>query len=142
MSTHAMPLRPPMMELESFAPSYVSQTTTVAGEVAAQAEERKCSKYSCLPVTHDFVPVAIETTGVMGPQTSLFLKELGWRVRGQTGDPLASSHIFQRLSIAIQRGTGQVASHTRSFPHFQGTVVTPSSLFPSTLFRISFFVDW
>ena len=83
-------------------PSYISQVTTAAGEVAPQAEERK---YSCLPVTHDFVPVAIETTGVMGPQTSLFLKELGRRVRGQTaGDPLASSHIFQRLSIAIQRG--------------------------------------
>ena len=63
-------------------PSYVSQATTAAGEVAAQAEERKCFKYSCLPVTHDFVPVAIETTGVMGPQTSLFLKELGRRVRG------------------------------------------------------------
>ena len=78
----------------------------MAGEVAAQAEERKCSKYSCLPVTHDFVPVAIETTGVTGPQTSgsLFLKELGRSVSGQTGDPLVSSHIFQRLSIAIQRG--------------------------------------
>ena len=89
---------------DTFAPSYVSQATTAAGEVAAQEEERKCSKYSCLPVTHDFVPVAIEITGVMGPQTSLFLKELGRRVRGQTEDLLASSHIFQRLSIAIQRG--------------------------------------
>ena len=83
---------------DTFAPSYVSQATTAAGEVAAQAEERKCS---CLP---DFVPVAIETTGVIGPQTSLFMKELGRRARGQTGDPLASSYIFQRLSIAIQRG--------------------------------------
>ena len=27
-----------------------------------------------------------------------------------------------------------VASHTRRFPHFQGTVVTPSGLFPSDLF--------
>ena len=79
-------------------------TTTAAGEVAAQAEERKCSKYNCLLVIHDFVPVAIETTGVMGPQTSLFLKELGRRVRGQAGDPLASLNIKQKLIIWASRG--------------------------------------
>ena len=72
----------------------------MAGEVAAQAEERKCSKYSCLLVTHDFVPVAIETTGVMGPQTSLFLKELGRRVRGQTGGPTC---FLSHLSAPVNR---------------------------------------
>ena len=89
---------------DTFAPSYVSQATTAAGEVATHAEDRKCSKYSSLPVTHDFIPVAIETSGVMGPQSLHFLRELGRRVGRQTGDPLASSHLFQRLSTAIQRG--------------------------------------
>ena len=89
---------------DTFAPSYVSQATTAAGEVATHAEERKCSKYSSLPVTHDFIPVAIETSGVMGPQSLHFLRELGRRVGRQTGDPLASSHLFQRLSTATQRG--------------------------------------
>ena len=62
---------------DTFAPCYVSQATTAAGEVATHAEERKCSKYSSLPVTHDFIPVAIETSGVMGPQSLHFLRELG-----------------------------------------------------------------
>ena len=44
-----------------FAPSYTGQATTAVGEVAAQAEQRKCTKYSALPVSHMFVPVAIET---------------------------------------------------------------------------------
>ncbi len=51
---------------DSFAPSYDIQATTAAGEVAAHAEERKILKYRDLPVTHLFVPVAIETTGVIG----------------------------------------------------------------------------
>ena len=89
---------------DTFAPSYVSQATMAAGEVATHAEERKCSKYSSLSVTHDFIPVAIETSGVMGPQPLHFLRELGRRVGSETGDPLASSHLFQHLSTTIQRG--------------------------------------
>ena len=99
------------------------QATTAAGEVAAHAEERKCSKYNSLPVTHDFIPVAIETSGVMGPQSLHFLRELGRRVGRQTGDPLASSHLFQRLSTAIQRGNsacimGGLTSYACHFPPF------------------------
>ena len=52
-----------------------------AGEVATHAEERKCSKHSSLPVIHDFIPVAIETSCVMRPQSLHFLRELGRRVR-------------------------------------------------------------
>ena len=84
---------------DTFAPSHICQTTTAAdGEVATHTEERKCSKYSSLPVTHDFIPVAIETSGVMWPQSLHSLRELGRRVGRQTGDPLAPSHLFQRLS--------------------------------------------
>ena len=59
--------------------SYISQATTVAGAVAAHAEDRKRAKCSSLPVTHLFVPVAIETSGVMGPKSKMFLEELGSR---------------------------------------------------------------
>jgi len=47
------------------------------GCVAALAEVRKQAKYSFLPTTYQFQPVAIETSGVMGPSTRVFLKELG-----------------------------------------------------------------
>ncbi len=60
--------------------------------------------------------MAIETTGIIGARlTSVsegvgklghdsrqFLKELGRRVRRQTGDPSSTSYLLQRLSI--QRG--------------------------------------
>ena len=74
------------------------------GEVAAQAEQRKCAKYCDLPRTHTFVPVAIETAGVFGQRTMQFLQELGRRVRQQSVDTNATSFLFQRLSVAIQRG--------------------------------------
>ena len=78
---------------DTFAPSYTGQAV---GEVAAQAS---------VPNTlhHIFVPVATETAEVIGPQSLKFLKELGRRIRQQTGDSNAS--LLQRLSMAIQRGT-------------------------------------
>ena len=41
------------------------------------ADARKCSKYSALPTTHFFVPLAIETSGAFGPKSLLFFKDLG-----------------------------------------------------------------
>ena len=60
---------------DTFAPSYLADATGEAGDVAAAAERRKRTKYSNLTLTHLFVPVAMETTGVPGPETASFLKE-------------------------------------------------------------------
>ena len=61
-----------------------NQSTLAAGEIASLAEERKCSAYSTLPVTHSFTPVIIETTDAVGPKSIVvcFFKEL---VKHQTG---------------------------------------------------------
>ena len=83
---------------------YSYHATLAAGEVATLAEERKCAKYNGLPVTHSLTPVAIETSGVIGPKSLEFLKELGRRVRRQTGDERAASFLLQRISVAVQRG--------------------------------------
>ncbi len=40
-----------------YAPSYSNHATVAAGEVASQAEDRKCVKHAGLPVTHSFTPV-------------------------------------------------------------------------------------
>ena len=89
---------------DTFAPSYSSHASLAAGEVAALAEERKVSKYNGLPVTHSFTTVVIETLGAIGPKSLVFLKELGWRARRQSGDERAASFLLQRLSVAVQRG--------------------------------------
>ena len=89
---------------DTFAPSYSSHATLAAGEVAALSEEIKVAKYNGLPVTHYFTPMAIETLGAIGPKSLVFLKELGWRARWQSGDERAASFLLQRLSVAVQRG--------------------------------------
>ena len=72
--------------------------------MAAQAEEKKRSKYLHLASDHSFTPVAIETSGVIGPQSLVFLHELGRRLEQTTGEAKSRAYLFQRLSIAIQRG--------------------------------------
>ena len=89
---------------DTFASSYSPSATREAGAVAALAEERKTAKYAHLNPTHAFTPVAIETSGVFGPQTMAFLKELGQRLAQASGDERSTTYLFQRLSVAVQRG--------------------------------------
>ena len=51
-----------------------------------------------------FTPVVIETSGVLGPKTTEFLKELGHRLRQVSGEANSFAYLTQRLSVAIQRG--------------------------------------
>ena len=52
---------------------------------AELAEERKDSKYKYLGLAYIFTPIAIETSGAIGPRAKAFLKELGRRLRHETG---------------------------------------------------------
>ena len=42
----------------------------------ALAESKKRKKYEELSTIHEFAPVAIETTGVLGPETVNFIHDL------------------------------------------------------------------
>ena len=55
--------------------------TQEADEVALQAERLKRSKCSNLESNSHFIPIAIETSGVLGPETFFFLSEVGCRLR-------------------------------------------------------------
>ena len=89
---------------DTYAVSYRGQATTEAGCVAAHAEERKSGKYSHLLPTYLFQPVAIESSGALGPSTYIFLQELGKRVFQESGETKSTSYLLQRLSIAVQQG--------------------------------------
>ena len=89
---------------DALAPSYSSHATLAAGEVAALAEERKVAKYNGLPVTHSFIPVAIETLGAIGPKALVFLKELGWRAIGGNLGTSVQSHFFCRDYLWLYNG--------------------------------------
>ena len=49
-------------------------------------------------------PLAIETTGVLGPSSQKFVTELGGRIRERTGEPRETQWLFQRISLAVARG--------------------------------------
>ena len=89
-----------------------SYLVSVASKVAAAAEERKVSKYANLGQAYLFMPVAIETLGAFGPKTLAFVKELGRGVRRETGEEKATSHLFERLFVATQRGNAAATMGT------------------------------
>ena len=67
---------------DTFASLCRRQATNAAGVVKAAAEEMKVGKCAPLNQAYLFNPVAIETTGALGPCTAAFLKELGMRIQG------------------------------------------------------------
>ena len=87
---------------DTFAPTYSMHATREAGAVAALAEEEGGYISTC--ALHTMTPVAIETSGVFGPQNMAFLKDLGRRV-DQTTEERSTTFLLQRLSVAVQRGT-------------------------------------
>ena len=89
---------------DTFAPSYISSATSNAGAVAALAEERKLSLYGNLVPSHLFVSFAFKTSGVVGPKSRLFLKELGHRIKLSTGEARSAAFLLQQFSVAVQRG--------------------------------------
>ena len=89
---------------DTFAPSHLHLASREAGAVANQAEQLKRAKYAELAATHHFTPVAVETTGVFGKEAQAFLRELGRRIRVETGEPLSFHYLQQRISVAVQRG--------------------------------------
>ena len=98
----------------------ITRFTSGSGLVAELAESKKISKYGYLEHSHIFSPVAIETSGVCGPQSITFLKELGNRIKLNTGDLNSTQYLWQQLSIAIQRGNA--ASILGCMPHIDELV--------------------
>ena len=75
-----------------------------AGTVASKAESKKLQKYALLGNSYHFVPIAIETSGVFGPEALSFLRELGRRIKAETGEPRSLQFLLQRIAVAVQRG--------------------------------------
>ena len=94
-------------DLESFwfgTPSYRSLAVQAAGAVVAKAKSLNEVKYLDLSHTHEFAPIAMESSGVFGPQSLTFLKELGRKLRYQTGEEKAATYLIQCLPMTVQRG--------------------------------------
>ena len=87
---------------DTYAESHVSNTAREAEAAANRESVRKTAKYGALPDSHIFVPVAIETAGTWGQ--SALVQEIGKRITTVTEDTRETMFLFQRLSIAFQKG--------------------------------------
>ena len=72
--------------VNTYAASYTSNATREARAVATTAEARKREKYVLLSRSHHFVPVAIETSGALGPDALNMFSDIGRHQQAITHD--------------------------------------------------------
>ena len=68
--------------------------------------------YEELSQNYTVMPVAVETMGSWGQMGLKFIKELGSKIAGVTGEERSTSFLFQSLGMAIQRGNAASISGT------------------------------
>ena len=85
------------------AASHINGTSKKAGAAAEQAANQKADKYRELTSKYFFIPIAVETHGPINVDGANFLSELGRRIELSLMEKLETAHIFERISIAVQR---------------------------------------
>lgn len=68
----------------TFNSSYVTDCAVAPGATAHAAEHRKRTCYTALTQRYHLEPLAVETTGLLGPAISSLLTELGHHITAQT----------------------------------------------------------
>ena len=101
--------------VDTFAKSSVMDAAVTTGAAAKKAEKRKVTHYQGLGDRYQFYPIALETTGVYGPQTEDFIKQLGRRLRAYTDEVRQTQWLRQRISVAIARGNAAAITATGNF---------------------------
>ena len=89
---------------DTFAASYFDSTAIYAGAAAERAATLKTNKYQHLQNNYIFVPLACEVMGSWSNVSVEFLDSLSEKITMVTGDTNEKSHLYQRISIALQRG--------------------------------------
>ena len=89
--------------VSTLAQSYVDRAATGVRAVAEMAAERKLAKYSNLASNFTIQPIAVDHLGPFSLSTLEFLCDLGHKLNSFSGEEQASSFLFQRLSVSLQR---------------------------------------
>ena len=88
----------------TYAESHIDQTARGAFSAANKAAGNKIVKYGALSASHIFLPVAVETAGAWNQSAIEMIQEICRRITGVTEDSRETVFLFQRLSIALQKG--------------------------------------
>ena len=100
---------------DTLAASHLNRAVTGPGEVANEAERRKMDKYAELATRYQFIPIAIETLGPIVTEATSFIQELGRRIVAVTQELRSMSFLWQRLSVAVQRGNAACIAGTEQW---------------------------
>ena len=87
----------------TLADSYLMISSDLAGAAAEKAATKKTEKYSNLPSSVNFQPIAMETLGVYNATAVDCLNDFGRRISATSGEPRESKFLLQRISVALQR---------------------------------------
>ena len=105
---------------DTYAKSHLDGTSLQAGAAADNAAIAKKSKYTGITNTHIFIPVAIETGGAWNSEATELIQDIGKSIRIINGESRETAYLFQRISIAIQKGNALA---------YQSTFITTESKF-------------
>ena len=97
---------------DTYAASHLMSTALEAGSAAKHVAEMKCTKYQELVPTHLFFPITIETAGTWDKRAMEIIEEISRRCTIETDDQRETAYLYQRISIAIQRGNALAFTHT------------------------------
>lgn len=89
--------------VDPLAASYLGKSSAIPSGAAEFAASRKVEKYTNLPASVIFQPVAIECLGSMNQSAADFLADLGKKLILSSGEVRSVEFLFQRIALAIQR---------------------------------------
>ena len=102
---------------DTYVNSYIADTATTASAAANRAADNKTAKYQELAKTHLFVPIAIETGGAWNEIAVEFISGVGRRITEVTNQQQETMSLFQRISVALQRGNAIAFRNTFPSQH-------------------------
>ena len=83
-----------IMIADTKAPSYTAISSVSTELIAKQSSARKLAKYSKLALSFIFVPIAMESFGLLCAEALTFLSELGRRMSLGTGNVRETTFLF------------------------------------------------
>jgi hypothetical protein len=90
--------------VDNLSKTNLARTLQQPGSAASAAERKKLKKYQSLSARYIVVPLGFETLGHWGTEALSLLRAIGHLMVERTFEPRASEYLWQRLSVAIQRG--------------------------------------
>jgi len=100
---------------DTYVKSHIGSTAAKPGGAANKTAQNKIDKYAKLATTYIFCPFAVETAGTWHHMAIELTQEIDRRITAITEDTRETTFLFQRLSVAFQRGNAV---------SFHNTVVT------------------